>query len=309
MVEGTKKKNKVFDYFEIEDQFSGGVAWCAGCPLELVARTTPKVLGKNMVFVGTPSCSAPVLHGQNVGAWHNLAYLASVMTGVPSKATGLSRYYKRIGQDATIVCFTGDGCASDVGFQPLSGAAERGENIIYLAYDNEGYMNTGNQRSSRTPWGAATSTTPIGKQGKGKTTSSKNMPMVMLMHRPAYLATATLSHMEDFVKKLKKAKEMVKEGFVYLHVFAPCPVGWRIDSNRVIEVCRAAVRTNYFPLWEAEYGQPRMTLEVANPKPVTEFTKLMRKFSHLKEDGIAELQQILEERYALLKALCEANKE
>ncbi len=309
MVEGTKKRNRIFDYFEIEDQFSGGVAWCAGCPLELTARTVPKVLGKNMVFVGTPSCSAPVLHGQNIGAWHNLAYLASVMTGVPSKATGLSRYFKRTGQDATVVCFTGDGCASDVGFQPLSGAAERNENIIYIAYDNEGYMNTGNQRSSRTPYGAATSTTPIGKLGKGKSTSSKNMPMIMLMHRPAYLATATLSHMEDFAKKLRKAKEMVKEGFVYLHVFAPCPVGWRIDSNRVIEVCRTAVRTNYFPLWEADYGQPRMTLEVASPKPVTEFTKLMRKFSHLKEDGLAELQQIVDERYRLLKTLCEANKE
>ena len=127
MVEGTKKRNKVFDYFVAEEQFSGGVAWCAGCPLELIARFVPKVLGKNMVFVGTPSCSAPVLHGQNIGAWHNLTYLASVMTGVPSKATGLSRYYRRTGQETTVVCFTGDGCASDVGFQPLSGAAERGE--------------------------------------------------------------------------------------------------------------------------------------------------------------------------------------
>jgi pyruvate/2-oxoacid:ferredoxin oxidoreductase beta subunit len=306
MVETTKKKNRVFDYFCAEDQFSGGVAWCAGCPLELTARFVPKVLGEDMVFVGTPSCAAPVLHGQNIGAWHKLSYLACVMTGVASSATGLSRYFRRTGQDATVVCFTGDGCASDVGFQPLSGAAERGEHIIYLTYDNEGYMNTGNQRSSATQKGAATTTTPVGKVGRGKPTASKNMPMIMLMHKPKYMATATLSHLEDFAKKLQKAKEAAKEGFVYLHVFSPCPVGWRIDSNMAIEVCRTAVRTNYFPLWEAEDGKPKFTVEVAAPKPVTDLTKLMRKFAHLKEDGLAELQKQVDERYALLKTLVNA---
>ena len=308
MAEATKKRNKVFDYFVQDDPFAGGVAWCAGCPLELTARFVPKVLGKNMVFVGTPGCAAPVLHGQNVGAWHRQAYLSSVMTGVPSKATGLSRYFRKTGQDATVVCFTGDGCATDVGFQPLSGAAERGEHIIYLAYDNEGYMNTGNQRSSATPLGAATTTTPVGKIKGGKPQGAKNMPLVMLMHKPIYMATATLSHLEDFAKKLKKAQEKSKEGFVYLHVFSPCPVGWRIDSNRVIEVCRTAVRTNYFPLWEADNGKPRFTVEVANPKPVTELTKLMRKFSHLKEGGLAELQKVVDDRYALIKSLCECYK-
>ena len=309
MVEATKKRNKIFDYFSEEDQFSGGVAWCAGCPLELTARTVPKIMGKNMVFVGTPGCAAPVLHGQNLGAWHNLSYLSCVMTGVASSATGLSRYFHRTGQDATVVCFTGDGCATDIGFQPLSGAAERNEKIIYLAYDNEGYMNTGNQRSSATPKGAATSTTPVGKKSRGKPTTAKNMPMVMLMHRPRYMATATLSYMADYVKKLTKAKELVKEGFVYLHIFSPCPVGWRIDSNRVIEVCRTAVRTNYYPLWEAEYGRPKMTVSVANPKLVSELTKLMRKFSHLDENGMAELQQVVDDRYELLANLCEDYKD
>jgi len=308
MAETTKKKSKIFDYFCTEDKFSGGVAWCAGCPLELIARFVPKVLGDKMVFVGTPSCSAPVLHGQNMGAWHKLPYLACVMTGVASSATGLSRYFQKTGQEATVVCFTGDGCASDVGFQPLSGAAERNEHIIYITYDNEGYMNTGNQRSSATPKGAATTTTPVGKVGRGKPTQSKNMPLVMLMHRPRYLATATPSHLEDFAKKLVKAKEMAKEGFVYLHVFSPCPVGWRIDSNMAIEVCRTAVRTNYFPLWEAENGKPKFTVEVAAPKPVTDFTKLMRKFSHLKEDDLAELQKLVDERYSLIKKLCDDGK-
>lgn len=306
MVEATKKRNKVFDYYTTEDQFSGGVAWCAGCPLELIARTVPKVLGNKIVTVGTPSCSAPVLHGQNLGAWHKLSYLSCVMTGVASSATGLSRYFRRTGQDATVLAFTGDGCATDIGFQTLSGAAERNERFIYLAYDNEGYMNTGNQRSSSTRKGAATTTTPVGKIGRGKPTAQKNMTMIMLMHKPRYMATANPAYPEDFAKKLLKAKEAAKEGFVYLHVFSPCPVGWRIDSNSVIEVCRTAVRTNWFPLWEAEYGKPKMTVEVASPKPITEFTKLMRKFSHLKEDGLNDLQNEVNERVALLKLLIDS---
>jgi pyruvate/2-oxoacid:ferredoxin oxidoreductase beta subunit len=308
MVEKTKKKSRVFDYFCQEEQFVGGVAWCAGCPLELIARFVPKILGKNMVFVGTPSCSAPVLHGQNLGAWHKLAYLASVMTGVPSKATGLSRYYRKIGKEATIVCFTGDGCAADVGFQPLSGAAERNEKIIYICYDNEGYMNTGNQRSSATPLGAATTTTPVGKVDWGKPTMSKYLPLIIAMHNVAYAATASPSHLEDFAKKMVKAKEKKDEGFVYIHVFSPCPVGWRIDSNMTIEVCRTAVRTNYFPLWEADNGRFRLTHEVPNPKPIQELTRLMRKFSHLKEADMDRLQQAVNERYALIKALCDIRK-
>lgn len=303
MTETVRKRNKVFDYYTTEDQFSGGVAWCAGCPLELIARTVPKVLGNKVVTVGTPSCSAPVLHGQNLGAWHKLSYLACVMTGVASSATGLSRYFRKTGQEATVMAFTGDGCATDIGFQTLSGAAERNERFIYLAYDNEGYMNTGNQRSSSTQKGAATTTTPVGKVGKGKPTAQKNMTMIMLMHKPRYMATANPAYPEDFAKKLLTARDAAKEGFVYLHVFSPCPVGWRIDSSLVIEVCRTAVRTNWFPLWEAENGKPRLTVEVSNPKPVTEFTKLMRKFSHLKEDGLAELQKQVDERYAFLKML------
>ena len=146
-----------------EDQFSPGVAFCAGCTLELNLRLISRVLGKDIIFVGTPSCSAPVLHGQNTAAWHRHAYYACIMTGVASSATGLTRYYQKAGIDATVVCHTGDGCAQDVGFQTLSGAAERNEKMIYICYDNEGYMNTGIQQSSATPFGASTSTTPTGK--------------------------------------------------------------------------------------------------------------------------------------------------
>jgi pyruvate/2-oxoacid:ferredoxin oxidoreductase beta subunit len=300
-----RKKPKVFDYFqEQEEQYAGGVAWCAGCTLELTARFVPKVLGRDIILVGCPSCSAPVLYGQNLGTWHRMAYCSCLMTGVASTATGISRYYRKMGREATVVCFSGDGCSADIGYQPLSGAAERNEHIIYITYDNEGYMNTGYQRSSTTPWGASTSTTPAGAASSGKPTPAKNVPLVIAIQGAAYVATATLSHLDDFAKKLVKAKEKSREGFVYIHVFAPCIMGWRIETDLSIQVCRLAVRTNYFPLWEAENGRFRFTHEVANPRPIQEFIKPIRKFSHLKEADIAEFQRMVDIRYAVIQKLC-----
>jgi pyruvate/2-oxoacid:ferredoxin oxidoreductase beta subunit len=302
-----KKKPKIYDYFqEAEDPYAGGVAWCPGCTLELTARFVPKVLGNDIVLVGCPCCAAPVLYGQNLGTWHRLSYFSSLMTGVASNATGISRYYRKIGRDATVFCFTGDGCSADVGFQPLSGAAERDEHIIYITYDNEGYMNTGYQRSSTTPLGASTSTTPAGTVSHGKPTPAKNVPLLIAMHGAAYVATATLSHLDDFARKLTKAKEKIQEGFVYIHVFSPCVMGWRIGTDMSIQVCRMAVRTNYFPLWEAENGRFRLTHEVSSPKPIQEYLKPIRKFSHLKEADIAEFQQMVDRKYAVIRRLCAA---
>ncbi len=303
-----KKRPKVFDYFENEDQFAGGVAFCAGCALELNVRFISRVMGKNTVLVGTPSCSAPVLNGQNTAAWHKMGHYACTMTGVASSATGLARYYKRAGIDANVVCFTGDGCAQDIGFQTLSGAAERNEKMVYICYDNEGYMNTGIQRSSATPFGTSTSTTPAGSQSQGKTTGSKNMPLVMSMHDIPYVATATLSHLEDYAKKLVKAREMSKKGFAYIHVLCPCLVGWKISMDSSIQVCRAAVRTNYFPLWESVDGQFKMTHNVNKPKPIREMTDLLGKYRHLNEENMAILQGQVNKRYKTLQALCNGSE-
>jgi pyruvate/2-oxoacid:ferredoxin oxidoreductase beta subunit len=298
------KLPKVTEYYRNEDQFAAGVAFCSGCTLELNLRFISRVLGKDAIFVGTPSCSAPVLNGANAGAWHRHAHYACTMTGVASSATGLCRAYQRAGKEATVVCYTGDGCAMDVGFQPLSGAAERNEKLIYICYDNEGYMNTGIQRSSATPLGAETSSTQVGSKSRGKSTGAKNMPMVMVMHDIPYVATATLSHLDDYAKKLVKARELTKTGFVYLHVFTPCNVGWKTPTDASIEVCRAAVKTNYFPLWEAEHGAFRITYKVRKPKPVSDLTSLLGKFRHLNETEIAALQQQVDKRYALLQTLC-----
>ena len=305
MTAKTKRLPKVVDYYTDEDQFSPGNACCPGCTMELNLRLVSKIMGRNTVLLGTPGCSAPTLHGQNDRAWHKHSYYACVMTGVASSATGLSRYYRKAGIDATVVCHTGDGCAQDIGFQTISGAAERNENVIYICYDNEGYMNTGVQRSSATPYGAATTTTPVGAQSIGKPTTSKNMPMIMSMHDIPYVATATLSHLEDYAKKLTKAKEKVKEGFVYLHVFCPCLEGWKMAVDASVQVCRVAVRTNYFPLWEMEKGYYRITQTVNKPKPISEMTRLIGKFKHLDDESLGILQNQVNRRFSLLQAVCD----
>jgi len=302
-----KKLSRVFNYFKDEDPFSGGLALCTGCPMELLLRFVPRVLGNDIVMVGTPSCSAVVLYGQNVGAWHKLAYYGCVMTGVASTATGISRYYRKAGKDATIVCFTGDGCAADVGFQPLSGAAERDEHFIYICYDNEGYMNTGVQRSSTTPLGAKTSTTPVGAAKRGKDTIGKNLPFMMAMHKGAYTATATLSHLEDLAQKLLRAKEKKNEGFAFLHVFSPCPTGWGFPQDLSIQVCRMAVRTNYYPLWEAERGRFKLTHRVKNPRRLKDFVGMIGKFSHLNDEEFRLLEREANERYQLIEGMGELN--
>jgi pyruvate/2-oxoacid:ferredoxin oxidoreductase beta subunit len=304
MTDRKGRLSKVFDYFCDEDPFAGGLSSCPGCPLELALRLLGRILGsQDLVMTGTPSCSNPVMTGQNVGAWHKLTAYCTLMTGAAANATGLSRQYRRSGQDATVVCFNGDGCAADIGFQSLSGAAERGENFIYVCYDNEGYMNTGVQRSSTTPIGAKTTTTPVGPKRRGKSTRRKNLPLLMAMHRVPYAATATLSHLEDFAKKLLKAKEKKNEGLAYVHLFAPCPTGWGVPTHQTIEVCRNAVRTHYFPLWEAEEGIFTLTHQVNKPKPITEYTKLIKKFRHLKEDELERIQKEVDYEYAFLQHL------
>jgi len=298
-----KKLPKVFDSFKDEDPFAGGLTLCPGCTLELLLRFTARVLGKEIVFVGTPSCSATVLYGQNRQSWHKLAYYSCLMTGVASSATGIARYYRKLGKDITVVALTGDGCSADIGFQPLSGAAERNENFIYITYDNEGYMNTGIQKSSTTPLGARTSTTPVGETRKGNPNPGKNLPFLMAMHKIPYAATATLSHLDDLAKKLVKAEEKKNEGLAYLHVYSPCPTGWGFDSDLSIEICRLAVRTNYFPLWEAERGRFRFTRNIAKPRPLKELLARIGKFSHFTDDQVRLLEKEVEERYQLIEGM------
>lgn len=291
------------DWASKEDLFSPGLSACMGCNSELIIRFSLRILGRNTILATPPGCIpgfGAVGYLDRAGA--TVPIFHPLLSNTAAMLAGIKRYYQRIGREVHVVAFAGDGGTADVGFQSLSGAVERGENIIYICVDNEGYMNTGIQRSGTTPYGAWTTTTPVGKTSMGKARESKNLPMIMVAHGAPYVATANPAFLEDYAQKLKKAMQ-VKKGMAYIHLFSPCPTGWRFPPEKTIEVSRLAVETNFFPLWEYEEGRLRFTHPAGNPKPVEEYTHMIGKYTHLTKRQIKEIKRILEERCEMLTSL------
>ena len=289
---------------DLEDLFVPGVSACLGCNSELLMRHTLRRVGPNTVVATPPGCIPGVgAVGVNGITSTKTAVFHPLLTNTAAMLAGAKRYYNRIGRDVTMLALAGDGGASDVGFQSRSGAAERGEQMIFICVDNEGYMNTGVQRSSTTPYGAWTSTTPVGAALQGKTREAKPLPLIMVMHNCEYVATAALPFMEDYYAKLDKAIQAAKRGMAFIHVFSPCPTGWRFSPSRLIEVARKAVEANMVPLWEYEsdVGRIRFTHEVDNPMPVETYLRHIGKYSHLSEEQLARIQRKTDERIELLK--------
>jgi len=286
-----------------EDLLSSGISTCLGCGSEIGLRIALKVLGRDTILAIPPGCMGGVgVVGYGTTTGTEVPVFFPLLDNIASMLSGIKRYYKRLGRKVHVLAYAGDGGTADVGFQCLSGAAERDENIIYICYDNEGYMNTGIQRSGTTPYKAWTTTTPVGEARRGKPQVNKNMPLIMAMHEIPYTATASIAYIEDYVSKLKKAAE-VEDGLAYIHLFSPCPTGWRFSTDKTIEVARLAVETNFFPLWEARYGEIRFTKKIWFKKPVKEYLKAVGKYSHLTEEEIGEIQKLVDERYRMLKSL------
>ena len=289
-------------YLRADDPFVHGTGLCFGCPAELALRLTLRILGSDTIVFGAPGCACQPIIGLGTQATAKVPTSMCLMTNVPSTMTGVKRYYRSQGKDVRCVAFVGDGATVDIGFQPLSGAAERGENLIYICYDNEGYMNTGIQRSSSTSFHAWTNTSPVGKFRRGKEEVPKNVPLLMAFHGIPYVATANIGYLEDYAQKLQKAAQ-VTDGLVYIHLLSPCPTGWRARTDSAVDICQAAVQTNFFPLWEAENGKFRITTEVKNPKPIREYLKLMGKYSHLTDEEIEGFQGVVDAGYKTIEKL------
>jgi len=286
-----------------EDLLSPGISSCLGCGAELGLRIALRVLGKNTILAIPPGCMGGVgVVGYGLTTGAKIPVFFPLLDNTASMLSGIKRMYNKRGQKIHVLAYAGDGGTADVGFQCISGAAERDENIIYICYDNEGYMNTGIQRSGTTPYKSWTTTTPVGDSYRGKPQVSKNMPLIMAMHEVPYVATASVGYLRDYVDKLKKASK-VKDGLSYIHLLTPCPIGWRFPPDRTIEIARLAVETNFFPLWEAEHGKIRFTKKIRFKKKVKEYLRSMGKFSHLTEEEIEEIQQIVDKRYKIIKSL------
>lgn len=290
---------------EREDMISPGISACVGCNVELTLRTVMKVLGPNSILAIPPGCMGGVgVVGWNKQSGAKVPVFFPLLDNTASMLAGIRLALDAKGRDAHVVAFAGDGATVDAGFQALSGVAERGDRILYICYDNEGYMNTGYQRSASTSKGSWTSTTPVSKEGKGgKRQHGKDFPMIMALHDVPYVATASPAYIPDLVRKVEEAMK-IKEGLAYIHVYNPCLTGWGIRAEESISVARLAVKTRFFPLFEARNRKFRITVPVPNPLPLEDYTSRIKKFSHLGPERIAELKDLAEERYRFLEAVC-----
>ena len=267
---------------------------CQGCGAALAARLAFKALGPNVIRHGIPCCPDSVTKTPRAG---------SVFEGGGAMLTGTSRALKALGRtDVKAIGFFGDGGTYDIGFQGLSGAAERNENIFVITKDNEAYMNTGNQRSSATPKYSRTSTTPIGPKSRGKDTPKKNIPFIFAAHYVPYVGTASVGYPEDLIAKVNYAKEI--EGFKMLIIQAPCPVGWRFDPAKTIEIARSGVQSGVWPLMEIEYGEKfKLNYKPKELKPVSEYLKPQARFRHMTDVEVNEVQEFTTNRWeSLLKS-------
>lgn len=275
---------------DIELMSPGHLA-CQGCGATLAFRYALKALGKETI-VTIPACCWSVIDGAFPHSSCGVPLFHTAFETAASTASGIKAALEIKGIDnISVLAWAGDGGTMDIGIQALSGAVERGEDIIYVCYDNEAYMNTGIQRSSSTPYGAWTATTPA-KNFKAR--PKKNMVEIMAAHKIPYAATANIAFPEDFITKLKKAKDI--KGPKYIQIISPCPVGWKCPSNLTIKIAKLSFETCIFPMYEVEYGKYSIK-KPPKKKEIREYLKSQGRFRHLSEDVINQIQQNIDREW------------
>lgn len=288
-----------------KDIFAPGHRACIGCGEALAVRLACKALGQNVIIASATGCMEIVSSPLPTTSWkvpwiHTLfENAAAVASGIESGLKMLMKKGRIAQQEITVVAMAGDGGTSDIGLQALSGAMERGHNFLYLCFDNEAYMNTGIQRSSATPFGASTTTSPAGKQSIGQVSWKKNMPAIAAAHNIPYVATACPSYPFDLIEKVEKGAST--PGPAYVHILSVCPTGWRCPTDLTVRMGRLAVETGIFPLYEVENGNYKLNFDFPELRPVGDYLKLQGRFRHLSEDLIDKIQQRVTADYAALK--------
>ena len=294
-----------------KEYFAPGHRACMGCGEALAVRLVCKALGRNVIIANATGCMEIISSQLPSTSWevpwiHTLfENTAAVASGIEAGIKVLSRKGKYT-RKTKVVAMGGDGGTADIGFQALSGALERGHNFIYVCFDNEAYQNTGNQRSSETPFGASTTTSPAGKHSIGQTSWKKNMPAIAAAHDIPYVATACHSYPFDLMTKISKA--MAVEGPSYIHVLSVCPTGWRLAPELTIRAGRLAVQTGIFPLYEIEKGEYTLNFDFPQLRPIEDYFKLQGRFRQLSKETIAQIQERVTDKYAKLKEKAKSNK-
>ncbi len=288
-----------------EERFAPGHRACIGCGEALAVRLACKALGSEVIIANATGCMEIVSSQLPYTSWgvpwiHTLfENTAAVASGIEAGLKAMNRKGIKKLPDVKVVAIAGDGGTSDIGLQALSGAMERGHDFLYICFDNEAYMNTGIQRSSSTPYGASTTTSPAGKVSIGQFTWKKNMPAIVAAHDISYIATASPSYPFDLFDKVKRG--LATDGPAYVHILSVCPVGWRCPPDLSVKMGRLAVETGIFPLYEIEDGQYKMSFDFPELRPVTDYTKLQGRFRHLSPDDLNKIQTRVVKEYEKLR--------
>lgn len=296
-----------------EDYVSCGHRACQGCAEVLAMRLVHKAMGKNTIAASATGCmeiiSSPYPESSWKIPWIHVAFenSASVCSGIEAGYKALMRKGKYPKRKINFVAYGGDGATADIGLQWISGAMERGHDMVYVCYDNEAYMNTGIQRSSSTPFGASTTTSPAGKVHKGQATWKKNMVEIMAAHEIPYVATINPSYPFDLFTKVQKA--INTPGPAYLHTYSACPTGWRMRPELAVQIGRLAVETGVFPLYEVENGQYKITHKIEEFRPLKDYLKPQGRFRHMTDAVIEASEKRLHQEYARLAAKAGMAKE
>jgi pyruvate ferredoxin oxidoreductase beta subunit len=303
------------------DLFLSGHRACAGCGPATVLRLIMKATRGPTIVTEATGCMEVVSSIYPYTSW-GLPWLHTAFENAAANASGIDAAIKAMRKKGKVqqehidvIAIAGDGGTYDIGLQALSGAVERGHDFLFVLYDNEGYMNTGIQRSGGTPTGASTTTTPAGTVIPGKLEKKKPITEIMLAHEMEYVATATPYYWKDMLTKVRKGLEV--NGPAFLHVFAPCPRGWRTEPSKSMEYAKLAVETCVFPLWEAINGERQLSipskvisLAPQKKKPVKAYLEGQGRFRHLFTPKyshiLEEMQRLTDERWQKLLHKCES---
>lgn len=296
----------------LEEKFSSGHRACAGCTAPIVVRMLMMAAGETPVVVGSATgCLEVVTTIFPNTAWKGnfihsaFENSAASVSGVESAYRSLKKQGKYPDKDVKFVALGGDGGTYDIGFQSLSGAMERGHNMVYVCYNNEAYMNTGIQRSSATPKYSSTTTAPAGSESIGKKQFPKDLTKIMVAHGIPYVAQGSPSMWNDLITKFQKA--LAVDGPAFVNVLAPCRLGWAVPSEKAIQIGRDAADTCVWPLYEVVDGEYRITYKPREKKPVEYYMKQQTRYRHLfvpgGEAAIAEIQEHVDAEWEKLKKL------
>jgi pyruvate ferredoxin oxidoreductase beta subunit len=288
--------------------FAPGHRMCAGCPAPIFTKMLTRVTDYPLVVGSATGClevaSSIFPYSAWKVPWIHTAFenAAATMSGVEAMYRALKRKGK-IDRKIKFVATGGDGGTYDIGLQSLSGAMERGHDLLYICYDNGAYMNTGVQRSGATPFGAATTTSPAGKVVPGKRQQRKDLTSILVAHRIGYAAQASIHNIADLSAKMKKGIE--HDGPAFLNIFCPCIPGWKIEADMGVEMARLGVETRFWPLYEVENGIYKISYTPREKVPVTEWIFKQGRFKHLKDPAqkpvVEELQRQVDEHWAWLE--------